>query len=434
MGLESATSEAGSGAGLPAGIVAYDAYCASYLDPFVAACDKLGGEAAQAGAIVKEAWQEQRVFLMLASQCKEPAQTKLPSLLASLGAQLKASGALVRRNDWEKHTKTCSEGIQCLNWLCVKPAPRDFIESYIGGSDYWANGIRKEHRTTNPDQVAFCDTFKKLLQELMIYVKDHHMTGVTWNPKGGDVESYSASAPAATAPAPAPAAKVAATTAAPMAAKADLFAALNKDSAITSGLKKVSKDQQTWRTEFKGGDAPPVPKAAPKAPATAAPVMKYPPKCVFEGSSSRWLVEYQIDQGVVQIDITDKKETVYIFGCVGASINITGKCKSIVVDGCKKTTVTFSAAMASCEVVNCQRVYINCTETVASVAIDKTDGIVVTLPRSSLDTEVVASKSSEMNLSWPDESGDMVERPIPEQYVHKIKGMSVTADVSDLYR
>jgi len=53
--------------------------------------------------------------------------------------------------------------VQCLNWLVIKPAPRDFIESYIGGSDYWANGIRKEFRTTNPDQVAFVDTFKKIL-------------------------------------------------------------------------------------------------------------------------------------------------------------------------------------------------------------------------------------------------------------------------------
>jgi hypothetical protein len=68
--------------------------------------------------------------------------------------------------------------------LVVKPAPRDFIESFVGGADYWANNIRKEFRTTNPDQIAFCDTFKALLIELMAYVKEHHATGVQWNPKG----------------------------------------------------------------------------------------------------------------------------------------------------------------------------------------------------------------------------------------------------------
>ena len=67
---------------------------------------------------------------------------------------MKEVGALVNRNAWEKHAKTCSEGVQSLNWLCVKPAPRDFIESYIGGSDYWANSIRKEFRSINQDQMV----------------------------------------------------------------------------------------------------------------------------------------------------------------------------------------------------------------------------------------------------------------------------------------
>jgi hypothetical protein len=67
------------------------------------------------------------------------------------------------------------------------------------------------------------------------------------------------------------------------------------------------------------------------------------------------------------------------------------------------------------------------------VAIDKTDGIIVNLPLTSLDTTIVASKSSEMNVQWPGADGELIERPIPEQYVHKISGNSVTADVSDLY-
>lgn len=324
----------------------------------------------------------------------------------------------------------------------TKPAPGEVLISAIGGFDYYANNIRKEFKTTNPDQIAFCNTFKTLLNELAAYVKEHHTTGVVWNPKGIDAKEYTATSAGATTAAPAPAAKPAAApatttaTSAPAAgpAKADLFAALNKDAAITSGLKKVTKDMQTWREEYKGGEAPaPAPKAAPKAPAAAAAVvMKHPPVCAF--ANNKWQVEYQTaEQGVVDIAIQDKKETVYILGCVGATISIKGKCKSIVVDGCKRTRVIFQSAMASCEVVNCQRMNIVCEESVAAVAIDKTDGIVVTLPRSSLNTEVVASKSSEMNLSWPDENGDMVEKPIPEQYVHRIKGMSVTADVSDLY-
>jgi hypothetical protein len=43
-------------------------------------------------------------------------------------------------------------------------------EAYIGGSDYWANNIRREFKATNPDQIAFCDNFKNLIKELMVSV------------------------------------------------------------------------------------------------------------------------------------------------------------------------------------------------------------------------------------------------------------------------
>jgi hypothetical protein len=163
-----ASASSSSGAELPRSIRAFDAYCVETLDPFVAVCNKLGGDAATVGNLIHEAWMEMRAYLLMASACKEPPQASLGPLLTKLGEKTRAIGNTVQRNEWEKHTKTCQEGVQALNWLVVKPAPRDFIESYIGGSDYWANNIRREFRTTNPDQVAFCDNFKKMLQDLMV--------------------------------------------------------------------------------------------------------------------------------------------------------------------------------------------------------------------------------------------------------------------------
>ena len=48
---------------------------------------------------------------------------------------------------------------------------------------------------------------------------------------------------------------------------------------------------------------------------------------------------------------------------------------------------------------------------------------------------VVASKSSEMNISWPGATDDDAwnEACIPEQYQHHIVDGKVTCDVSDLY-
>lgn len=433
---------------LPRSITAFDSYFKTYVTAFVDASVKLGGDAEQAGNLTKEAFTELRNFLLLASACKEPPQAGLAPLLTDLAGKMKAIGGLVQRNVWEKHTKTVSEGLGCLNWVCVKPAPCDFIETFIGGSDYWANGIRKEYRTTNLDQMAFCDTFKAIIKELIAYVKEYHTTGVSWNAKGIDVSQYNPNETAAAAVVVTPTPPAAATAVADVAKPApststpppavDLFSAINKGGQITAGLKTVTRDQQTWRAEYKATADVPVPAAAaPSAKAKSVRVVdtpKGPPKLEYQDLPHKWVVEYQTaDGGVVSIQIKELRDTVYIFGCIGATIDVSGKCKSVIIDSCKKCKVYYDNVMASCEVVNCQRMHVECREKVSSVAIDKTDGIVVQLPRSSLDSTIVASKSSEMNVTWPDEAGELIERPIPEQYIHRISGTSITADVSDLY-
>lgn len=452
LGISSAGGAEGKGATeLPRSIRALDAMGAEKLDPFTAACEKLGGDAAVAGAEIKTGWELMRAFLLRASACKQPSAADLRTLFTKEFAppinNLKTLAT--KRGEWENHCKACFEAIGFLNWLVVTPAPRDYVESLVGASDYYANNVRKAYKATNPDHIAFCDTLKQLLIGLMDYIKEFHTTGVSWNPRGVEIGEYSAGGSASTASAPVPAAAASAPAAAPRAqaaapvaasapaaSNANLFAELNKGGGITAGLKTVTKDMQTWRAEYKAeGPTPSAPSAAPKkAPASAAAAgPKGPPKLEFQAGGNKWAVENQTD--AVEVTIGDLKESVYVFGCVGATINVSGKCKSIIVDSCKRTKVFFDNAFASCEVVNCQRMQIHCRTAVGSVAIDKTDGIIVFLPESSLDSKIVASKSSEMNLTWPDAAGNLIERPIPEQYVHQITPGrdGITAEVSDLY-
>jgi adenylyl cyclase-associated protein len=227
-------------------------------------------------ALVARGWAAQREFLLLAANCKKPNAETIRTHLAPVHAVMKEIRDAIQRGEWENHLKTVNEGAQALNWLAVEPAPRDFIESCIGGADYWGNNVRKEFRRTNPDQMAFVDGFKTLLTELMPYVKEYHTTGVSWNPRGVDVSAYqgapvpAAATPAAVAtpaPAVAPAAASESKTSGP-----DLFGALNKGGDITSGLKKVGRDQQTWRAEYKAGA--PAPVAAPAKATTVRPEAK----------------------------------------------------------------------------------------------------------------------------------------------------------------
>jgi adenylyl cyclase-associated protein len=90
---------------------------------------------------------------------------------------------------------------------------------------------------------------------LVAYVKEFHRTGLSWNPKGVPVGDYKDEKKVVPAPVAATTAASATKTSnvAPPPPKSALFSELNKDAAITSGLKKVTKDMQTWRAEYKTG-------------------------------------------------------------------------------------------------------------------------------------------------------------------------------------
>ncbi len=101
---------------LPRSIKAFDAYCTESLDPFVSASEKLGGDAKLMGELIKGAWGELRKFLYTATACKEPAAGQLNGLLGGMIEKIRAIQKAVARNEWEKHTKTVSEGVGALNW------------------------------------------------------------------------------------------------------------------------------------------------------------------------------------------------------------------------------------------------------------------------------------------------------------------------------
>ena len=92
-----AVAAANPAVGVPQSVVAFDAYCASCLDPFVAAAVKLGGDAEKGGKIVQEAWNELRSLILLASACKEPPDADKQKLMEGLHSKLKAIGGLLFR-------------------------------------------------------------------------------------------------------------------------------------------------------------------------------------------------------------------------------------------------------------------------------------------------------------------------------------------------
>lgn len=60
-----------------------------------------------------------------------------------------------------------------------------------------------------------------------------------------------------------------------------------------------------------------------------------------------------------------------------ATINITGKCKGVTLDSCEQVKVLLDSALSSVELVNCKRMQVQIRGQCPTVAIDKTDGCLV---------------------------------------------------------
>lgn len=183
--------------------------------------------------------------------------------------------------------------------------------------------------------------------------------------------------------------------------------------------------------------APSLKKVAKKKP-TGLPILEY------QERGTKWIIENQTKEsalkefpdnnGILQIEITDTKQQVYIFNCEDVSVQIKGpKLKSVILDTCTKVNVQFETIISGCELVNSKKVAIQADGICPVFTIDKTIGVTVwlsevTVPVSSFAT----SMSSEMNVSIPD-GDDRKEMPIPEQFVHKLDKGSLSSEVSDLY-
>jgi len=210
-----------------------------------------------------------------------------------------------------------------------------------------------------------------------------------------------------------------------------IFSELNKGTDISKGLKKVTKDMKTKNRTDNSSVVP-----ASSVPAKTTPSksgkqeVAKPPKLSLDGN--KWSIEWQQNNREIVIQDTEPKHTLYIYKCTGSTIQIKGKVNAITMDACTKTAIVFETVVASMEIVNCNTVEVQITGKVPAIAVDKTDGCQIYLSKDALDTEIVTSKSSAMNVlipgSTPDQ--DLVELPIPEQYRTVVKDGKLVTETS----
>ncbi|CAI2357695.1 unnamed protein product [Caenorhabditis sp. 36 PRJEB53466] len=442
---------AGSGE-VPAHVRAYDDAVEDALATWGKLTDQLGGDVAVIKPKVIAIFATLRNYLWTAAGKTEPTPEEAQKLLnptINLLNEISAYKDTKRNTPHWNHLNSIVAALPALGWVTVKKTPAPYIKEYIDAAVFYINPILREFKDTDPRHVEWTKAWKSIIEEMQKFVRQVHTTGLVWNSAPGAVPDAIASAPAAEPaprgpggpppppPPPIPANLFAADP--PPAVDSDkanrdaLFAALNQGEGITSSLKKVTADMQTHKNPNLRGNAA-VPATGSRAAASpakvAAPVRKPPSKSLDD---KKWIVEYFVNDHNITIDITDKKQAVYVFRCENCTIKVKGKGNSILLDGCKKTAIVFDALVSQCETVNCQSVQIQTLGELPTLSIQKTDGCQVFLSKAAQGCEIVTSKSSEMNISvQTTDDGEYSEFPVPEQFKTTFKNGRLVTVVSDI--
>lgn len=450
-----------------AAVKAFDKYSNTTVYKFADVCDDL--DIGDVGKLSVAFFEGMRYVIILASKSKQPTDmTELVEHLKPITEPMKEIRGLRLKREFDNHQKAICEMMACCSWVtCRAPAqlPGPFVKECVGSSDFWSNRIRKEFKGKDDEnaklQIAFCDTLKATIVELSDYVTEYHKTGLSFNPKGTSL----AESAIRMSDNPLQDAAIEANRKKDQHAgkkshdlntvkggnTAGIFSELanrrsEDGSSAATGLKKVTKDQQTWRKEFKGEVNKKIAVTSSNSPTTPKSVKKKKvglPVLEYQERGTKWIIENHTKDtakahstnGLLEVEITDPKQQVYIYNCEEVTIKIKGtKLKSIVVDKCTKVNVIFPTIISGCEIVNSKKIAVQSDGICPVFSIDKTVGVSAYLSKESADiSSFTTSMSSEMNVSIPD-GDDYKEIPIPEQFFHKITNGGLTSEVSELYR
>jgi len=368
----------------------------------------------------------------------------------------KAAKACDNRSDFFSNRKAIAEAMQ-LMMLPTQKLPVPHVKNTLEAMDFHANKVLMKK---DPPQTAWIKALKQVFNDLAEWVKEEMTTGLTWKAGGTPAADYFAANPLGSGGGAAPKGKgkgappppaggfkakppdenPAKPAASGGGGMSDVFAALQGVGSTERGLKKVTDDMKA-KNRDPNDRAPviaPKPKPAAAKPAGGGRNAKGPrgAPIIELQRGMNWMIENQEGGTHILEEGVEQTHLVVIINCKNITVKLPKKVKNICVDGCEKVALIASDVVSSIEAVNSDRLQLQTTGKVNSFAIDKCDGVNIWLSKESLGADITSSKSSEMNVTIPDpngEDGDIIEQPIPEQFVTKLVGTKLKTTVSDLY-
>lgn len=419
-------------AGSPS-VAAYDKLLAGPLAQFLETSKKIGGDVQCQSELVHKCFAAQKQLISAAAAAKsKPSGAKLESLQTPV---VEAVTAVVQFRESKRgsplfnHLTAVSEGVSGLLWFSMPSEVVEYAESTRDGAVFYTNRVLKEYKEKSQDHVAWTKNVSAMWSGLVSYIKQYHKSGLSW---GADASNGVAGAASGVPPPPPPPpADAVPFRPAPASDGANsLFAQLNRGSEVTAGLRHVTNDLKTHKNpQLRAEGSVVLVKSSTPASGNRPAAGEQKPKVgVKELQGKKWLVE-NFDGQTLSVDITEIKHTVYLCNLLNCTVTINGKCNSIMIDRCKKTGVIFGDLISALDIVNCQSMAVQSTGKVSTISIEKTDGCKVYLTKDPMETAVISSKSSELNLIVLKADGDATEFPIPEQLRTHYTGNGLRTEV-----
>jgi len=294
------------------------------LKTFTELSAKLAPEVKEQGELFSKAVVAQKNFLVVVSKSKKPADSALPDLLKPTSDLITQVQQCFEKNRNKKEVanflSAVSEGVPALGWVMMSPKPAPHVVQMKEAAEFYTNRVLKE--ATDDTQKSWARTLPNVLNEIANFVKKYHTTGVVWNPKGGEASAASSSSTTSTNTSTTTSSSSSSSNSTPStppktegssAPTPNLFAALNKGSDITSGLKKVDKSQMTHKNpELRAGGVVQAKDEKEKVEkTTGGKVEDKPPKFALEGN--KWVVEFQKKITIISLLIMLKINTQFIY-------------------------------------------------------------------------------------------------------------------------
>ncbi|KIX05347.1 uncharacterized protein Z518_06219 [Rhinocladiella mackenziei CBS 650.93] len=457
---------------LPRSVEAFDQIIEEDIVAFTEASGKIGGLVEEQAKAVKEAFEAERTYLLVASKARKP-DPQPPELMTELHRHTSAVDEIREANrpsPFFTHLSAVSEGIVALGWI-VEKRPAEFVTDTLGGAQYYGNKILKEYKDKDKSHIEYIQAYYKIFRSLVAYVKEYFPTGLTWNTKDGidalealnQIQAGVATPKApgvgvgpAPPPPPPPLPKFdddgppapplpPSGGAAPGGDMSAVFNQLNQGSAITAGLRKVDKSEMTHKNPSlrasstvparsgsqtsvtsSGRGKSPLPNKKPESMRSKKPGRK-------ELDGNKWIVEnFENTQSEVIEIPAELNHSILISKCNKCILKVNGKANAISIDNCTGLSILIDSLVSSLDVIKAPKFQVQVDGVVPTILLDQVDGAQIYLSNESLGTEIFTSKCSAINVVLPpkdDSDEDSKELPFPEQIRSVVKNGALVSEI-----